>query len=209
MSTYAFPTLEPEGALVVAGGTTPLSRAAEIVQQAQAEAGQIRAAAEAEGRERGYADGVAAAQADLADARQALDATIAGIASSRDELLVQVEQRAGELAVALAAKIIGTALDLSPELVVENVAGALRRVDGARDRVVVEVNGEDAPFVAAAADSLQEQFAMSIDVVSERRVPRGGAVVRTEEAEIDARIATQLERAQSIIRDALATGHDG
>jgi flagellar assembly protein FliH len=209
MSTYAFPTLEPDGALVVAGGATPLSRAAEIVQQAQAEANQIRSAAEAEGRERGYADGVAAAQADLADARQALDTTIAGIASARDELLVQAEQRAGELAVALASKIIGTALELSPELVVETVAGALRRVDGARDRVVVEVNGEDAPLVAAAADSLQEQFAMSIDVVSERRVPRGGAVVRTEEAEIDARVATQLERAQSIIRDALATGRDG
>ena len=43
-----------------------------------------------------------------------------------------------------------------------------------------------------------------IEIVGERRVPRGGCIVRTVEGEIDARVEQQLERAAALLRDATA-----
>jgi flagellar biosynthesis/type III secretory pathway protein FliH len=41
-----------------------------------------------------------------------------------------------------------------------------------------------------------------MEVVSERRVGPGGCVVRTEEGEIDARIASQIDRVRQILAEA-------
>ena len=41
---------------------------------------------------------------------------------------------------------------------------------------------------------------------AERRVARGGAIVRTSAGEIDGRLATQLERARETLLDALREG---
>jgi flagellar assembly protein FliH len=42
-----------------------------------------------------------------------------------------------------------------------------------------------------------------LDVQAERRVARGGAIVRTSTGEVDARLDTQLERARTAMLDAL------
>jgi flagellar biosynthesis/type III secretory pathway protein FliH len=44
-----------------------------------------------------------------------------------------------------------------------------------------------------------------VDVQEERRVPRGGAVVRTTVGELDARIATKLERAREAVEAQLGS----
>jgi flagellar assembly protein FliH len=39
-----------------------------------------------------------------------------------------------------------------------------------------------------------------VDVQEERRVQRGGAIVRSSSGEIDARIATKLDRARELLQ---------
>jgi flagellar assembly protein FliH len=41
------------------------------------------------------------------------------------------------------------------------------------------------------------------DVQAERRVGRGGAIVRTTEGEVDASVATKLARAREVLEEAL------
>jgi len=206
---FDFPALEPDGPLFVTGAT-PTERAAEIVQLAHASARQVKAEAEAAGRTAGEAAGLAEARERLADAESALDAAVRGFAQTEDECHRRAEERAVELALSLAAKIVATAFDADPSRVLEVVRGTLRRL-AERDGVVIEVNPSDHDLVAGAMSDIAERLGgmHRFEVVAERRVERGGCIVRTVEGELDAQPSAQLERAAEVLRDAVRAGGGG
>ena len=111
-----------------------------------------------------------------------------------------VEADAIELALALAGKILAGALQARPELVVEVVQGALRRISDRR-RITVLVNPADLEAVQAAIGELHAQGSgvELCEVQSDERVGVGGAIVRTAEGEVDASVQTQLERAREVV----------
>jgi flagellar assembly protein FliH len=202
---FVFEQLEAAGALVSAG-ETPHSRAAEIVAAAEAAAGEIEAEARARGFAEGHAAGLAAADASLEPVRTALDAALEGLAAVRSEFVAAAELRSVELAIALAGKVLGAAVAADPSLVCEVVAGALRRITD-HDGIVIEVHPDDLEVVAAWIEAGKSPR-VSIDVRAERRVGRGGCIVRTSEGEIDARLPEQLAAAEDVLRDAFAAGRD-
>jgi flagellar biosynthesis/type III secretory pathway protein FliH len=162
----------------------------------------------ADAERRGHAEGLAAgralAEAELEPLRAALRAAAAALGGARDEVVAVAESRAIELAVLLAGKILATSLELEPEGLLSVVEGALRHLADA-DEVVLEVNPADVALLQGEIGSLDASVGgpKSIVVVAERRVGRGGCVVRTREGEIDARVETQLERAGELLRGAL------
>jgi flagellar biosynthesis/type III secretory pathway protein FliH len=199
LDLYDFPALEPLGGLVAAD-SSPASRAAEILASAEMRAAEIAAEAAARGRE----EGIAAAHELLAPARDALVAGAEELAALRAALAAQAELRAVELGVAIARKVLGAALGADPALVKEVVLGALRSTTE-RERLVVEVNPEDVELVrASVADAAAQLGVGRLEVVAERRVARGGCVVRMEDGEIDATIAEQLVRAEEVLMEAFA-----
>ncbi len=202
---FDFEPLEPEGGLVLAAGATPLTRAAEIVEQARSEAASLAAAAEQEGFRRGYEDGLARADTVLSEARAGLEAVAAALEAERDATAARTEVHAVELALMLARKIVAASVAVEPALVLSVVEGALRRL-AERDRIVIEVDPADHAIVRDAIDGVVEALGgvRSVEVLSDPRVGRGGCVVRTAEVEIDARVEEQLARAEEILRDALA-----
>ena len=68
------------------------------------------------------------------------------------------------------------------------------------------VNPEDLELVRAADGELKATLGGigELDVQAERRVARGGAIVRTATAEVDGRLETQLERAREALLEARA-----
>jgi flagellar biosynthesis/type III secretory pathway protein FliH len=162
--------------------------------------------AERRGHDEGLAAGRALAEAELEPVRAALAAAIDSLSGARAEVVAVAEGRAVELAVALAQKILATALEIEPEHVLSAVQGALRRLVD-KDEVVLEVNPADVPLLQTQISTLDGTAGgpVSIQVVGERRVNRGGCIVRTREGEIDARIETQLERADEVLRRSLAS----
>ncbi len=181
------------GKVEPSAASSAATRAAGIVDAALAEAEGIRAQAWEEGYAAGRLAGLAGASDEIEPVKAAFVAAAQEVRASLVELEAEAERQAVELALALADKIVATALELRPELVRDVAAGALRGV-GER-RLVLEVHPDDVV--------LMEGFAEGIEVVGERRVPRGGCVVRTPEGEIDARVAEQLQRAGEVIRSAL------
>src|SRR3954470_8989787 len=120
IADFDFQTLEPP-----APPRTPVSEAEavmDVLAEARAEAEQIRENARAEG----YAAGGAAAIASLEPALAALTQAIGDVHSARAEMAVELERRAVELGLALARKVVGSALSVQPELVVDSVTGVLR-----------------------------------------------------------------------------------
>jgi flagellar assembly protein FliH len=90
------------------------------------------------------------------------------------------------------------------ERVVDVVRGALRRLVE-RDRVTILVHPDDLDLVRAASPALVAELGgmEHCDVQAERRVHRGGAIVRTVEGEVDATLETKLARAREVLEEEL------
>jgi len=182
------------------GRPVSVQDATAIIDAARAEADAIRAAAHDEGFAAGRAAGLAAATGELGPAATALGDAVRALGEERDRVAAEVEAEAVALAFALAEKVLAGALDASPERVVDVVRGALRRLVE-RDHVHVLVHPDDLDRVRSATDELVLSLGgiAVLDVQAERRVGRGGALVRTAQGEIDARVETQLERAREVV----------
>jgi len=191
---YALEQLEPSA-------PPPAGSAARILADATAEAERIREQARSqghdEGRTQGHADGIAETRA----AADALHGALAELQQQAAQIAHAVERDAVELALELAAKILAGALDVQPERVLDTVAGALRRIADRR-RIAVLVDPADLEVVNAAIAELQTRAGgiELCEIQADRRVGRGGAIVRTLESEVDVTVQTQLERAREVIR---------
>ena len=171
----------------------------DVLAQAQAEAEQLRDAAIAEGFAAGRADALAALEPALAALVQAVEDV-----REQQPPRTTLERRAVELGLALAKKVVGGTLEVKPEKVIETVTGALRGIVE-RERVIVLVNPDDLEIVREAMEGIRASLGgMEHCVVeAERRVGRGGCLVRTPVGDIDARVETKLERAGEVVAAAL------
>jgi flagellar assembly protein FliH len=198
--SYDFEPLEPS--------EPPLrDAAARMLAQATIDAEQIRESARVEGYEAGRATGYEHGASEISTAATALEEAARGVCGLRDEVAETVERDAIELALALAGKILSAALEVRPELVVDVVQGALRRISDRR-RITVLVNPADLATVRASIGEITAQGSgvELCDLLADERVGAGSAVVRTAEGEVDASVPTQLERAGEVAFAALEVG---
>ena len=201
---FSFETLEAPAAVVPAprGDSGPDAVMAALA-RAEAEADRLRVAAREEGLREGREEALAA----LTPALEALAQATEAVQESQHERADRLEAHAVDLALFLAEKVIGGALAVQPELVVEAVRGALRGIVE-RERITVLVHPEDLELVRDAMDGLRTRLGgiEHCEVQAERRVSRGGAVVRTPDGDVDARVETKLQRAREVVEAALSTG---
>ena len=175
-----------------------------VVAAARAEADAIREQARAEGLALGRAEGAAAAReealAQLAPAVQALSAAAEALVHERAQLADRTEERAVELALELADKVVAGAIEAQPARVLDVVRGALRCLIE-RERLQVLVHPDDLALVRESMAGLASELGgiEHVEVQEERRVGRGGAVVRTADAQVDASLKTKLERAREVV----------
>jgi flagellar assembly protein FliH len=186
-SSFEFPELEAPPPVA------QLSAVAEAERREDAEAARVEAA-----RAEGFETGLAAGRAEIAPTVEALAAAGKALAEERAAAAARAEQAAAELGLQLAEKVLGAALAAKPELVIEVVRGAVRRLVEPQESTLL-VNPEDVETVREAVEEIAAEHGAPLTVRAERRVPRGGCVLRTQAGEIDARIAGQLERAAAIV----------
>jgi flagellar assembly protein FliH len=181
-------------------------RARGIVAAAEAQAAAVREQA----RREGYAEGMVAGRADLRQlgepAVQALSEAADRVREFQAEAAESVERQAVVLAIEIAEKVVAGAIEVQPERVLDVVRGALRAIVE-RERLVIQVNPEDLDIVREGLDELTGALGgiEHVEVQEERRVQRGGAVVRTTVGEVDANIRTKLDRAREAMLEELGS----
>jgi flagellar assembly protein FliH len=170
--------------------------------QAEAEAAALRAAAREEGLREGREEALVA----LTPALEALTQAAEAVQASQFARADRLEAHAVDLALFLAEKVLGGALAVEPERVVESVRGALRGIVE-RERVTVLVHPDDLEMVRGALDDIRASLGgiEHCEVQAERRVSRGGAIVRTPEGDVDTRVETKLQRAREVVEAALSS----
>ena len=198
---FAFEALEAP-AVAPAGPGVTLDPVVGVLARAEAEAEAVRATARAEGYEAGRAEALAA----LSPALEALQTAVAAAHEERLAAADQLELHAVDLSLFLAEKVLGGALAVQPDRVIEAVRGALRGIVE-RERVTVLVHPSDLELVREAMDEMRATLGgiEHCEVQAERRVSRGGAIVRTQDGDVDARVETKLQRAREVVEAALGS----
>jgi flagellar assembly protein FliH len=200
-AAFAFEQLEPPPA------GAPAARRSEPVPdlgtvQAQAEA--IRAEAREAGHEEGFRAGMEEAIESMRPAAASLAEAAGALREERAQSGEALERHAVDLALALAEKALQAAVEVDPERVVDVVRGAMRLLVE-REDVTVYVNPLDVDVVSEAVEGeLDGAGGPRVEVLEERRVGRGGAVIRTSMGEIDARLETKLEQAREVLLSELS-----
>jgi flagellar assembly protein FliH len=196
MEAFELPTLQAPPGLQPYAAQVAVEPAIDLAAEA--------AAARAAGHEAGFQAGLLEAHEQMAAGVAALAAAAAEVAAERERVSSAVEAAAVELGLRIAEQALGAAVAARPEAVVDVVRGALRRLVE-RDRVTILVNPEDLDLVRDASSALMDELGgiEHCDVQAERRVARGGAVVRTVEGEVDATLTTKLARARETLAEEL------
>ncbi len=192
-------------------------RASDILEEARREAAALTAQAAETGRAQGHAEGLAAGQAEGRAAGR--EEAVAAVRAEADPLCASLksvldawdaQRRAFEdaaqldvlrLAVALGRKIVHRQVNTRPEVVVDQVAAALRRVLETTD-VRLRVHPQDQGVLAEALPDLLAGLAHlnHVELVEDAQVGRGGCAVDLPEGGgVDASIELQLERVAAFL----------
>src|SRR3954447_24589811 len=198
VAEFDFQTLEPPAPPIPAAAQA--EAVLDVLAEARAEAEQLRQAA----LDEGYVAGRAEALESLQPALSALASAVEQVREQQAAAAAELERRAVELGLALASKVLVGALSVEPERVLDSVTGALRGIVE-RERITIMVNPDDLEIVRGAIDELRDSLGgiEHCEVQAERRVGRGGCIVRTPVGDVDARVETKLERAGEVVAAAL------
>ncbi|MBA2663117.1 MAG: hypothetical protein H0U74_12545 [Bradymonadaceae bacterium] len=163
------------------------AEAAQIVEQANAEAEGVLEAAREEGRRQG---------------RLELLVELGRARSEYDKLMSKAEADMIELAFRIARQVIGHNVATEPAVLGGIVARSLEFVRGKR-QIVILVNPDDLSALEASRHELATMIeGAALYFSADANIERGGCIIETESGRLDARLDVQLD----ILRKALTRG---
>lgn len=154
------------------------ARADALIQKTRAEAESIRQHARSEG---------------LREGQEAAGAMLIAASHARSQMLDDVQTDVVKLAMEVARKITRREIELRPETVVTLCSDVTRQVALAQS-VTLKVSPDDLEAVrqheALMETGLRDD--VSLHIVSDSSIERGGCVIESDMGKIDARLETQL-----------------
>lgn len=156
---------------------------------AQAHAAALaRATAEREGREAGYAAGLAAADAE----RARLSVLLAKMSTAAGDHEQRLCDEVLDLALVLARQLVGEALAVRREFILPIVSAALKQLPQSTQRVELMLNPSDVELVRTFLG--EGDFAHRCQLLPDASIAPGGCLVETEQSEIDVTIPSRWRR---------------
>jgi len=175
------------------------STAKQIVLDAQKKAEEIKAEARAY-RDEVFAKAREEAQADV-QARAAEE--LAKAKMQAGTIVADAEKDIVDLALKIAAKVIGRDLERQPEVLAEIVATAIESARSAK-AMILRVNPEDGKLLREKRPRLMELVGRAVDITirDDADVEKGGCVIQTEFGVIDGQLRTQFEMLRNVLMPA-------
>lgn len=145
--------------------------------------------------DKGYAQGYEAGYAEAADELQRrygeISSLLRELTDIRLELYENQEKEIVQLILAMTEKILGTIVDLRPEIISQVIRNTLEQAKGAQ-KITVKINPVHLPYLSRAEEIFKETGAEVADVVEEPALKPGDCQVITENGFIEAIIEEQL-----------------
>jgi flagellar assembly protein FliH len=147
-----------------------------------------REAAEREGRDAGYAAGLAAASAERAQ----LAEVIARLSSAAGDHQQRLVDEVLDLSLVLARQLVGEALAVRREFILPIVSAALKQLPQSTQRVEVMLNPSDVELVRNFLGA--GEFGARCRLVPDASIAPGGCLIETEQSEIDVTVPSRWRR---------------
>lgn len=173
-----------------------------ILEEANAQAEEIRAEAAQRGYSEGYAEGYARGRKEGEESwaqeraayQQELEAYVAAIEEGRRRIWESAEPQIVEFVLEAAQKVVKEQAQVDRAIALSVIRHALKRVVD-QGQITIRVNVAD---IEAVRQSREELAALldgvdRLRIVEDRRVSPGGCVVETESGTVDARVDTQFQ----------------
>ena len=149
---------------------------------------QARATAEREGRDAGYAAGLAAANAE----RAALGVLLAKLANAAGDHEQRLCDEVLDLSLVLARQLVGEALSVRREFILPIVSAALTQLPQSTQRIELVLNPSDVELVRTVLGD--GEFGNRCQLLPDASIAPGGCLVETEQSEIDVTIPSRWRR---------------
>ncbi len=149
----------------------------------------------AEGRERGRAEAMHDVVGVMEEVRESLAGVVERIESDHREAVEAAESQLIRLALRIAERVIGRAVNADPALAVAAAADALATVMRPLE-VTLRVHPEDEPLLEAAMPDLLERLThlQHVHLKPDGTLQRGGCIATFGQGETDATIDSKLDR---------------
>jgi type III secretion system HrpE/YscL family protein len=168
--------------------TTAIAEAQNILAAAEKRARELLA--EAQGvfdaaEEKGYQNGLALGR------RDAVEEAVRLIENS-PALSARLSEEAARLAIAISANIVGQHIAVSPDAALQIASNAMQEaITG--DSVTLTVHPDDVEVLTRSLEDLRKiAGGASVAIEADKKISRGGCLVRTEFGEVDATIEALL-----------------
>lgn len=144
------------------------------------------------GYQAGFAAGLEAGKAEIAQRGAALEKIFAGLAQPLEQLDAEVEQELVELVLAATRRLVRRELKANPGEIVAVVREGIASLPVGERQVRVHLHPEDARLVEQVFGASEASPACRI--IADPTLTRGGARIGTEVSNIDASLETRLAR---------------
>lgn len=180
------------------------ARAEELLAQAQNDVEKIYADAQKEGWEKGYAEGKEKGEAELKSLVENIQSVAESTVAEHNQFLEQSKSDIGKLAITALKKILTHTLQTQPEIVADVVAEVIDAAN-IHGECYVRVNPKDFKILQPhwnAVSHLQQPDS-TWELISDKRVGRGGCMIDIEGGTIDARLQSKLAQIESALTQAI------
>lgn len=164
-----------------------------MLNQAEVKIENWKEAAQKEGWEAGYIQAKQAAEAELAEMLATARNLAQAATEAKAQLLKNSRAEIERLAVAIAKKIIGKELTVNPKAISDIVVQAIESAD-IHSACNIKVNPEDYEFLEPMWDAIPsfQSPDNAWQLISDKRVSRGGCLIEVNGGIVNAQIESQL-----------------
>lgn len=167
-----------------------------------------RAAVHQQRYDEGHQVGLDEREAEATEAVRRLEILHSDLVAERAQVLKDAEETVIDLAAALARRIVGFQVEVSPKVLIEVVRSALHHL-GDRSNLEIKVHPEDLRIVRRFAAHWVEKVDQDavLKVRASDHVARGGCMIEGREENVDARLEEQAQVLLDSLRSAFFAVH--
>lgn len=182
------------------------AEAQDQVEKAQTIVEELKEQGRKEGFEQGYQDGFVQSSAEVKEIANHMQEMLKKLIKDNEDARRKYEKDLIELIIVLTEKLIGTTVEIKPEIIKQIVKKVLTEA-GDYEKIIVKVNPIHLPYLNANEELKAQSFGSKVQFAEDVTLDPGDCILINENGFIEARIDEQLAILKETILD--VTDHAG
>lgn len=178
----------------------------EEIERGQLESEGIRAEAYKDGFELGYQEGFAKAEGEIKVLGSQAAELFRRIQTDKDEYLRNQEEGIVDIIMILTEKILGTTVELKPEIIKHIVRKTLEEVKDS-EKIHLRINPVHLPYISVYNDHFNDNLTDKLQVIEDPSIKPGDCLIVTENGFVESRMDEQMVLLKQALLE--VTGHAG